>query len=150
MMSKNKKIVMGLALASVAFIIMMFSTMPSAGSKEITIADLSKNGSKYEGDYIMTQGLLNKESVKWDADKLELRFELYEEGQGTLQVFHKGIKPDNFSEDVIVLVEGFIQEDGVFEAEKVQTKCPTKYEGEDMENYDTEMHKEMYKNDKPE
>jgi cytochrome c-type biogenesis protein CcmE len=149
-MSKNKKIVVGLSLAAVAFVIMMFSTMPSAGSKEITIADLSKNGSKYEGDYIMTQGLLNKESVKWDADKLELRFELYEEGQGTLQVFHKGIKPDNFSEDVIVLVEGFIQKDGVFEAEKVQTKCPTKYEGEDMENYDTEMHKEMYKNDKPE
>ena len=150
MMSKNKKIVMGLALAAVAFVIMMFSTMPSAGSKEITIADLTQNGSKYEGDYIMTQGLLNKESVKWDADKLELTFELYEEGQGTLQVFHKGIKPDNFSEDVIVLVEGFIQADGVFEAEKVQTKCPTKYEGEDMENYDTEMHKEIYKNDKPE
>lgn len=149
-MSKNKKIVVGLSLAAVAFVIMMFSTMPSAGSKEITIGDLSKSGSKYEGDYIMTQGLLNKESVKWDADKLELRFELYEEGQGTLKVFHKGIKPDNFTEDVIVLVEGFIQEDGVFEAEKVQTKCPTKYEGEDMENYDTEMHKEMYKNDKKE
>ncbi|WP_243462956.1 hypothetical protein [Mesobacillus boroniphilus] len=42
MMSKNKKIVMGLALASVAFIIMMFSTMPSAGSKEITIATSAK------------------------------------------------------------------------------------------------------------
>ncbi|WLR55988.1 cytochrome c maturation protein CcmE [Mesobacillus subterraneus] len=149
-MSKNKKIVVGLGLAAVAFVIMMFSTMPSAGSKEITIADLSKNGSKYEGDYIMTQGLLNKESVKWDADKLELRFELHEEGQGALQIFHKGIKPDNFTEDVIVLVEGFIQKDGVFKAEKVQTKCPTKYEGEDMENYDTEMHKEIYKNDKPE
>ncbi|MBT2680777.1 cytochrome c maturation protein CcmE [Bacillus sp. ISL-35] len=149
-MSKNKKILIGLGLAAIAFVIMMFSTMPSAGSKEITIEDLSKNASNYEGDYIMTQGLLNKESVKWDADKLELRFELYEEGEGTLQVFHKGIKPDNFSEDVIVLVEGFIQKDGVFEAEKVQTKCPTKYEGEDMENYDSEMHKEMYKNDKKE
>jgi cytochrome c-type biogenesis protein CcmE len=150
MMSKNKKIITGLALATAAFIIMMFSTMPSAGSKEITIADLAENGSKYEGDYIMTQGLLNKESVKWDADKLELRFEIYEESEGTLQIFHKGIKPDNFSEDVIVLVEGFMNEDGVFEAEKVQTKCPTKYEGEDMENYDTEMHKEMYNNDKQE
>ncbi len=149
-MSKNKKIIIGLGIAAIAFVIMMFSTMPSAGSKEITIADLNKSGASYEGDYIMTQGLLNKESVKWDADKLELRFELYEEGQGTLQVIHKGIKPDNFSEDVIVLVEGFIQKDGVFEAEKVQTKCPTKYEGEDMENYDSEMHKEMYKNDKQE
>ncbi|MCM3665960.1 cytochrome c maturation protein CcmE [Mesobacillus subterraneus] len=147
-MSKNKKIISGLALAAVAFIIMMFSTMPSAGSKEITISDLAENGSKFEGDYIMTQGLLNKDSVKWDADKLELRFEIYEENQGTLQIFHKGIKPDNFTEDVIVLVEGFIKEDGVFEAEKVQTKCPTKYEGEGMENYDTQMHKEIYKNDK--
>lgn len=107
-MSKNKKIITGLALAAAAFIIMMFSTMPSAGSKEITIKDLAENASKYQGDYIMTQGLLNKESVKWDADKLELRFEIYEEGQGTLKIFHKGIKPDNFSEDVIVLVEGFI------------------------------------------
>lgn len=147
-MSKNKKIISGIALAAVAFIIMMFSTMPSAGSKEITISDLAENGSKFEGDYIMTQGLLNKDSVKWDADKLELRFEIYEENQGTLQIFHKGIKPDNFTEDVIVLVEGFIKEDGVFEAEKVQTKCPTKYEGEGMENYDTQMHKEIYKNDK--
>lgn len=149
-MSKNKKIITGLALAAAAFIIMMFSTMPSAGSKEITIKDLAENASKYEGDYIMTQGLLNKESVEWDADKLELRFEIYEEGQGTLKIFHKGIKPDNFSEDVIVLVEGFINKKGVFEAEKVQTKCPSKYEGEDMENYDSEMHKEMYKNEKQE
>jgi cytochrome c-type biogenesis protein CcmE len=149
-MSKNKKIIFGLAMAAAAFIIMMFSTMPSAGSKEITIADLAENSSSFESDYIMTQGLLNKESVKWDADKLELRFEIYEEGQGTLQVFHKGIKPDNFTEDVIVLVEGFINKNGVFEAEKVQTKCPSKYEGEDMENYDSDMHKEMYKDDKQE
>ncbi len=150
MMSKNKKIISGLALAAAAVIIMMFSTMPSAGSKEITIADLVKDGSRYEGDYIMTQGLLDKDSVKWDADQLELRFEIYEEDGGSLQVFHEGIKPDNFSEDVIVLVEGFIKENGVFEAEKVQTKCPSKYEGEDMENYDTDMHKEIYKNDKQE
>jgi cytochrome c-type biogenesis protein CcmE len=148
-MSKNKKIISGLALAAVAFIIMMFSTMPTAGSMEITISDLEKNADKYDGDYIMTQGLLNKESVKWDADKLELTFEIYEaEGKGRLQIFHKGVKPDNFTEDVIVLVEGFIKKDGVFEAEKVQTKCPTKYEGEDMKNYDTEMHKEILKEDK--
>lgn len=150
MMSKNKKIIFGLSFVAAAFVIMMFSTMPSAGSKEITIADLREETEKYEGDYIMTQGLLNKESIQWNADKLELRFEIYEEGQGTLEIFHKGIKPDNFTEDVIVLVEGFIKENGVFEAEKIQTKCPSKYEGEDIEKYDSEMHKEMYSNDKQE
>ncbi|PLR98216.1 cytochrome c maturation protein CcmE [Bacillus sp. T33-2] len=143
-MSKNKKIMAGLVLAAAAIMIMLFSTMPSAGSKEITIADLVENSDKFDGDYVMTQGLLKKESIKWDADKLELRFDIYEEGKGSLPVFYKGVKPDNFSDGVIVIVEGFIKENGVFEAEKVQTKCPSKYEGEDMKNYDTEMHKEIF------
>lgn len=144
-MTKNKKIVTSLVLIAVAIMIMMFSSMPSASSKEITITELVNNGEKFKDDYIMTQGLLNKDSIQWDADKIELQFEIYDENDVSLSVFHQGIKPDNFSDDVIVLVEGFINEKGVFEAEKVQTKCPTKYEGEDMDNYDPEMHKEIYK-----
>ncbi|CAM3767710.1 cytochrome c maturation protein CcmE [Mesobacillus zeae] len=144
-MKKNSKILAGLALAATAIIIMLFSTMPSAGSKEITITDLSENAAKYQDDYIMTQGLLKKETVKWDADKLELHFDIYDEsGKEIMPIFYKGVKPDNFSDDVIIIVEGFIQKDGVFHAEKVQTKCPSKYEGKD---YDEEKHKEIF-NDK--
>lgn len=142
-MSKNKKIIVGLVIMGVALIIMAFSSMPTAGSKEITISELVANSNKYDGDYIMTQGLLVKDSIQWNADKIELQFEIYDENDVSLPVFHKGIKPDNFSDDVIVIVEGFINEDGVFEAEKVQTKCPSKYEGEDMENYDPETHKKV-------
>lgn len=145
-MSKNSKIISGLVLAAAALMIMMFTSMPSAGSKEITITDLVQDGRSYEGDYVMTQGLLNKDSIQWDADKIELRFELYDENEATLEVFHKGIKPDNFSDDVIVIVEGFYNQDGIFEAERVTTKCPSKYEGEDMENYDIETHKQVLEN----
>lgn len=146
-MTKNKKIMFGLSLVAAAFIILFFTTMPSAGSKEVTIEELMNNKKTYKGEYVLTQGLLKKESVKWDADKIELKFEIYEEGKEVeLPVRYMGVKPDNFSEDVIVIVEGFFQKDGVFEAEKVQTKCPSKYEGEDPENYDVEMHKEMNKN----
>lgn len=142
-MSKNKKIIAGLVLAAAALMIMMFTTMPSAGSKEITVSELAKNMNDYEGDFITTQGLLKEDSIQWDADKIELRFEIYDENNETIQVFHKGIKPDNFTNDIIVIVAGFINEDGIFEAEKVQTKCPSKYEGEDMENYDPETHKQI-------
>lgn len=146
-MTKNKKIMFGLSLVAAAFIILFFTTMPSAGSKEVTIEELMNNKKTYKDEYVLTQGLLKKESVKWDADKIELKFEIYEEGKEVeLPVRYMGVKPDNFSEDVIVIVEGFFQKDGVFEAEKVQTKCPSKYEGEDPENYDVEMHKEMNKN----
>lgn len=140
-MTKNKKIVVGLSLAAAALMIMLFTSMPSAGSKEITITDLVKDSESFKDDYIMTQGLLNKDSIQWDADKIELQFEIYDENDATLSVIHNGIKPDNFTDDVIVIVEGFMNDAGVFEAERVMTKCPSKYEGEDMENYDIETHK---------
>lgn len=142
-MSKNKKIIAGLVLAATALLLLMFTSMPSAGSKEITISELVKNSSKFDGEYVMTQGLLKKDSIQWDADKIELQFEIYDEDNVSIPVFHKGIKPDNFSDDVIVIVEGLVNDKGVFEAEKVQTKCPSKYEGEDMENYDPETHKKI-------
>lgn len=142
-MSKNKKIIAGLVLAATALLLLMFTSMPSAGSKEITISELVKNSSKFDGEYVMTQGLLKKDSIQWDADKIELQFEIYDEDNVSIPVFHKGIKPDNFSDDVIVIVEGMVNDKGVFEAEKVQTKCPSKYEGEDMENYDPETHKKI-------
>lgn len=144
-MTKNTKIIVSLVLGAAAIMILMFTSMPQAGSKEITISDIVHNPSSYEGDYIMTQGLLNEKSIDWDADQIELRFEIYDENNVSLPVFYKGIKPDNFSNDVIVIVEGFLNDENVFEAERVTTKCPSKYEGVDMENYDVEMHKEILK-----
>ncbi|MGN7401348.1 cytochrome c maturation protein CcmE [Cytobacillus praedii] len=144
-MSKNKKIIFGLSLFAAAIMIMFFSTMPSAGSKEITIEELLTEN--YKDEYVLTQGMLKQDSVKWDADKIELTFEIFdEETNASLPIIYNGVKPDNFSDDVIVIVEGFIRGNGVFEAEKVQTKCPSKYEGEDTENYDMEMHKNMNEN----
>ncbi|MFE8698188.1 cytochrome c maturation protein CcmE [Cytobacillus sp. FJAT-53684] len=143
-MSKNKKIIFGLSLVAAAIMIMFFATMPSAGSKEITIEELLGQKDNYKDEYVMTQGLLNEDTIKWDADKIELTFEIVEEESNTsLPITYKGVKPDNFSEDVIVIVEGFLQGNGVFEAEKVQTKCPSKYEGEDTANYDAQRHKNL-------
>jgi cytochrome c-type biogenesis protein CcmE len=143
-MSKNKKILSALVLMGIAIFIMAFASMPAAGSKEITITNIIDESGKFDADYVMTQGLLIKDSIQWNADELELRFEIYDENGTLLPVYHKGVQPDNFTDDVIVIVEGFIQKDGVFEAEKVMTKCPSKYEGEDMDNYDGEMHKEIF------
>ncbi|MBU8879826.1 cytochrome c maturation protein CcmE [Bacillus sp. FJAT-29790] len=145
-MSKNKKIMFGLSLFAAAIMIMFFSTMPSAGSKEVTIEELLNKKDSLKDEYIMTQGLLKQDSIDWNADKIELKFEISEESGASLPIRYMGVKPDNFSEDVIVIVEGFLKENGVFEAEKVQTKCPSKYEGEDVENYDSKMHKEMNEN----
>lgn len=143
-MNKNAKLLVGLALVAAAIAIMVLSTMPEAGSKEVTIGEITTNHSKYQDEYVMTQGLLTEGSIKWDADDTKLEFSLSGDNGEILPVSYNGAKPDNFSDDVIVIVEGFYQKNGTFEAEKVQTKCPSKYEGEDMENYDKEKHKQIY------
>jgi cytochrome c-type biogenesis protein CcmE len=42
-------------------------------------------------------------------------------------VVYKGVRPGSFEDGVEVLVEGRYK-DGVFTAENVLTKCPSKYE----------------------
>lgn len=144
-MTKNKKIIAGLILIASAIGIMLFASVPSAGGKEISITELVNDGKQYKGEYVVTQGLLAAESVQWNSDEIELEFQIYDENDVRLPVFYPGIKPDNFSEDVIVIVDGIMNEKGVFEAERLQTKCPSKYEGEDMENYDPKAHQKILK-----
>lgn len=147
-MGKNKKIAFGLIVGAVAVFIMFFTTMPSAGSKELPINELIENATTLESEYLMTSGMLLDGSVEWNADEILLEFELYGEDKETetLPVKYNGVKPDNFSDDVIVIVEGFLEK-GIFNAEKVQTKCPSKYEGEDMENYDVDTHQKIINED---
>lgn len=142
-MKKNTKMLMGFSAIFIAIVILLIAATPGSSGTELTLEEFIKEPMKYEDRYVMTQGNLIEDSIKWDADKIELRFDIQDEKGNTLHVQHNGVTPDNFSQDVIVILEGFVNKDGSFTAEKVQTKCPSKYEGEDPENYDPEMHQKL-------
>lgn len=145
MMSKNKKIIFSIIMAGIALAIMLFASIPKVGGQEVTISDLVGKPEKFKDKYVETQGLLAADKVQWDSDKIQLKFEIYDENNDYLPIFYKGVKPDNFSNDVIVIVDGYMNESGVLEAEKIQTKCPSKYEGKDMKNYDPKLHQKVLK-----
>ena len=136
----NKKVVIGICFIVFAIGMLLFTSMPSASVVEVKLRDLTKS-EQHDNGYVLTQGMLKESSVQWDAKRMELSFELYDQKE-KIRVYYTGAKPDNFSDGVIVIVEGEWRE-GVFYAEKVQTKCPSKYEGEDMKNYDKEMHEKL-------
>jgi cytochrome c-type biogenesis protein CcmE len=46
----------------------------------------------------------------------------------TMTVHYSGVKPGNFEEAVQIVAIGSYQE-GVFEAEQLLVKCPSKYQG---------------------
>lgn len=142
-LSKNSKIILAGIVIFIAILSILLMSAPTLSSTELTIEELLQQEDQLQGKYVTTQGLLIEESIEWDPDKIELTFQIEDENGKTLSVYHHGVIPDNFSDGIIVILKGFLQEDGIFNAEKIQTQCPSKYESEDRENYDIELHKEI-------
>jgi len=72
-------------------------------------------------------GVVAKDSVDIDLEQVRLTFVLA--GQSTsMPVAYYDVIPDNFAEDREVLVEGLLDAEGVFQADKLITKCESKYQ----------------------
>jgi len=144
---KNTKLFIGGTVIFIAILSLLITATPSMGVTEVSLQEIIQNLNKYVGDYLITEGLLVEKSIRWNADDLELRFQIVDEEGKRLDVYYQGVRPDNFSDGVIVTVEGTVDRDGLFKAEKLLTKCPSKYEGQDQENYDIELHKQLLNKD---
>lgn len=141
-MKKNTMVTIGGLIIAGAIVFLLMAATPGSSGVEITLKELTENQQKYEDNYVTVEGLLIADSVLWDADKIEIQFKVKDNDGNTLHVIHNGVKPDNFTEGVIVILQGNpSKEKGEFVAETVKTRCPSKYEGENMENYDPEAHK---------
>jgi cytochrome c-type biogenesis protein CcmE len=142
-MKKNTMVSIGGVIIAGAIVFLLMAATPGSSGVEITLKELNENQQKYEDNYVTVEGLLIEESVEWNADKIELQFDVKDADGNKLHVTHNGVKPDNFTEGVIVILQGNpAKEQGEFIAEDVKTRCPSKYEGQDMENYDPEAHKD--------
>jgi cytochrome c-type biogenesis protein CcmE len=142
-MKKNTMVTIGGLIIAGAIVFLLMAATPGSSGVEITLKELTENQQKYQENFVTVEGLLVEESVKWDADKIQIQFQVKDNDGNTLHVIHDGVKPDNFTEGVIVILQGApSKEKGEFVAETVKTRCPSKYEGEDMEKYDPEAHKD--------
>ncbi|MCF6095156.1 cytochrome c maturation protein CcmE [Microaerobacter geothermalis] len=128
-MSKNTKIIIGSFVIMGAILVLLFTSTPAQTGVELTITELINNPDKYKDKFITLQGNLNEQSIHWDADKILLEFTILDDQKTPLNVRYNGIRPDNFSHDVIVIADGkYDPEQNLFIAETVKTRCPSKYE----------------------
>lgn len=143
-MKKNTKVLVGGSLIIAAIVSLLLGAAPGSSGVEVTIGQLQADPAKYkQSNYLLIQGDIIGDSVEWNADKIQLRFNVKDEEGNILHVVHSGVKPDNFTEGIIAILEGTYREDGVFEAERVKTRCPSKYEARDPKDYDPEFHKQV-------
>jgi cytochrome c-type biogenesis protein CcmE len=75
---------------------------------------------------------LDKASIRNDQKNLVLEFNIVEPGY-VQQVVYRGVVPDTMGMAENVFAEGKLDPNGVFQAQTLLFKCPSKYEESSVE-----------------
>jgi cytochrome c-type biogenesis protein CcmE len=81
---------------------------------------------------VQVMGGLDKTSDRYDTTTQHLSFDLVDDRGGRMRVTYGGIKPANFKDAISIVAIGRYR-DGRIEAEKLLVKCPSKYQGAEVE-----------------
>ena len=81
---------------------------------------------------VQVMGGLDKTSDRYDTATQRLSFDLVDDRGSRMPVSYGGIKPANFRDAISIVAIGRYR-DGRIEAEKLLVKCPSKYQGAEVE-----------------
>ena len=148
---RMKFIVGGLLI--IAAVIYLIITATSATAEYFyTIDEISAKGSSVVGQSIRLSGAVDGETIVYDPATLTLKFTVVhvpgdlaevEKNGGLAAVLHAavadptrtrlevvyiGVKPDLLRNEAQAIMTGKLGEDGVFHADELLLKCPTRYE----------------------
>ena len=117
-------------LVGIAVIIAVIISSFGSFSTYETFASASKNqGSKY-----IVMGVLDTtKEMRYDPLSDANIFEFYatDKKDQTSRVLFKGSKPQDFEKSEQLVMTGYM-ENGIFHCEKIQMKCPSKYEDDQV------------------
>jgi cytochrome c-type biogenesis protein CcmE len=81
---------------------------------------------------VQVMGGLDKQSDRYDTGREELSFDLVDPAGHRMPITYRGTRPGNFKDAISIVAIGRYQ-DGRIEAEKLLVKCPSKYQGAEVE-----------------
>ena len=146
------KFILGGLLIVAAVIYLIVSSTQASAQYFLTIDEVMEKGSSVVGRDLRLSGAVIGDSIEYDPQTLTLRFviahipgdnqEIEAQG-GLIEVLHQaiidpnrsritveynGVKPDLLRDEAQAIMTGQVGEDGVFYADELLLKCPTKYE----------------------
>ncbi len=86
---------------------------------------------------VQVMGELEKSATRYDTTAGLLYFTLKNKQGELLQVSYKGVRPGNFDQATQIVAIGNYKAQ-VFEADQLLVKCPSKYQGEEVQTYKAE------------
>lgn len=127
-MNKKMKLLSGVSIVVVLLVYLVFSTGLASNQYEVSEAVAAQGN--LTGKLIVVNGSMVPATDKWDSINRTLTFKLTD-GKATIDVVYTGDKPNLPPEAVNIqaVVTGQFNSN-VFEAFRMLTKCPSKYEAE--------------------
>ncbi len=150
-MGRTKFIVGGvLILAAVVYLI--FSATKANAEYFMTVDELKAKGASMAGQDVRVSGAVVGDTIQYDANTLTLTFDVAQvpgdqkevDAQGglaavlhaavidpnraRLQIIYNGPKPDLLKNEAQAIMTGHLDSNGVFHADELLLKCPTKYQ----------------------
>ena len=149
---QRTKFILGGTLILAAVIYLIFSSTQASAEYFMTVDEVKAEGASAVGKSLRLSGAVLGDTIQYDADTLTLTFDVAHvsgdnaeiEAQGGLAevlfqavndpsrqrvtVVYVGPKPDLLRGEAQAIMTGKLGEDGIFYAEELLLKCPTKYE----------------------
>ncbi len=150
-MKINKFFIGGLLILG-AVVFLIWNAAASTSEYFMTIDELQAKGTKMVNKNLRASGAVIGDSIQYDAQTLTLTFEVAQvpgdnaeiEKEGGLaavlhaavidpartrmKVVYVGPKPDLLRNEAQAIMTGHVDADGVFHADELLLKCPTKYQ----------------------
>jgi cytochrome c-type biogenesis protein CcmE len=128
-------------------IIVVFVVWGATSFMETTVQYVPLQTAATSARTVQVMGKIDFDAVAYDEDKQRLRFAIYDpkaeqpSGAQRLDIVYYGVVPGNFNQATSVVLKGKPDSTGVFVADQMLVKCPSKYQGEGGEYQDMSKHK---------
>jgi len=150
-MQRNKFMIGGLLILAAVVYLIASSTQASA-EYFMTVDELKEEGASAVNKSIRLSGAVIGDSIQYDASTLTLTFDVahvpgdnaeiealgglaavlheavMDPTRARIKVQYEGVMPDLLRNEAQAIMTGRLGEDGMFYAEELLLKCPTKYE----------------------
>jgi cytochrome c-type biogenesis protein CcmE len=123
----NRKVVFGVVAILAAIGLLIVVSLQPGSVYYLTVSEARTQLRPGGTEIVRVNGVADQSSVKWDAQSLNMSFDITE-GDKRLPVHFHGVMPDTFAQSESVVVEGALGANGVFEARTMLVKCPSRYE----------------------
>src|SRR5688572_29539745 len=142
---KKSAIAVGVVVILAAFGFLLYGGIDKNVVFFLTPEELLARGTAAYDVSVRLGGFVQPGSVKWDAEKLDLRFVVMDSGGQSVNVHSNGAPPQMFRDGMGVVVEGRYHKSGVFESTNLMIKHSNEYRKPEHGGRPQEMYKSLQK-----